>query len=91
MKLRILAAALIAAPAFVAVPASADYIGAGPNRNSDGKCWKDTGGPRDGRYGFWTDCPKKTAAATASAECAVGQLAWEKQHVGLQYFDFCRK
>ena len=87
MKLMISAAAVIAVAAFT-VPASADYVGGGPRTNAEGKCWKDLGGPRDGRYGLWTKCPK--AAAIADSTCqTMGQLAWEKAHVGFQYFDVC--
>ena len=51
MKLTISAAALIAAAAFFTVPASADHIGGGAIHSADGKCWKDSSGPRDGRFG----------------------------------------
>jgi hypothetical protein len=88
MKLTISAAALIAAAAFITVPANADYVGGGPRVNAEGKCWKDLAGPRDGRYGVWTDCPK--AASVGDSTCHLGQLAWEKLHVGLLYFDNCR-
>ena len=86
MKLMISAAALIAVAAFT-VPASADLIGGGPRVNAEGKCWKDNGGPRDARYGIWTTCPK--AASVGDSTCHLGQLAWEKLHVGMQYFDNC--
>jgi len=89
MKLTISAAALLAA-ALITIPANADHIGGGPIHNADGKCWKDSSGPHDARYGYWQDCPKKTAGAVAT-DCAIGQLAWEKQHAGLQYFDHCRR
>jgi hypothetical protein len=95
MKLMISSAALIAAAAFVTVPASADYIGGSPRVNAQGKCWLDTGGLRDARYGVWQECPKKPAKASAgtadSSDCGLGQLAWEKQHIGLGFFDYCRK
>jgi len=84
-KLMISAAAVIAVAAFAA-PAGADYIGAAPI-HQNGKCWKDTGGSRDGRYGTWVECPK--AAAAGSSDCALGQLVWEKQHTGHSYFDIC--
>jgi hypothetical protein len=87
MKLTISAAALIAVAAFVTVPASADYIGGGV-RVQNGKCWKDLAGPRDGRYGVWTECPK--AASVGDSTCKLGQLAWEKIHVGFLYFDICK-
>jgi hypothetical protein len=87
MKLIISAAAVVAMAAFVAVPASADYIGGGL-RVQNGKCWKDLAGPRDGRYGVWTDCPK--SASVADSTCKLGQLAWEKTHVGFLYFDVCK-
>jgi hypothetical protein len=88
MKLTISAAALIAVAAFVTVPASADYIGGGPRVNAAGKCWKDLGGPRDARYGVWSDCPK--SASVGDSTCKLGQLAWEKTHVGFLYFDVCK-
>jgi hypothetical protein len=75
MKLMISAAAVIAVAAFT-VPASADLIGGGPRVNTEGKCWKDNGGPRDARYGIWTACPK--AASVNDSTCHLGQLAWEK-------------
>jgi hypothetical protein len=87
MKLMISAAAVMAVAAFT-VPASADYVGGGPRMNTEGKCWKDLGGPRDGRYGLWTACPK--AAAVNDSTCqTMGQLEWEKAHIGFQYFDVC--
>jgi hypothetical protein len=85
-KFMISAAALIAVAAFVTVPASADYVGGGP-RVQNGKCWLDLAGPRDGRYGVWRDCPK--GAAASDSTCKLGQLAWEKIHVGFLYFDIC--
>jgi hypothetical protein len=86
MKLTISAAALIAAAAFVTVPASADLIGGGP-RVQNGKCWKDASG-HDARYGTWTECPK--AASIKDSTCqTMNQLAWEKAHVGFYYFDVC--
>jgi hypothetical protein len=87
MKLMISAAALIAVAAFT-VPGSADYVGGGPRVSKDGKCWKDLGGPRDGRYGVWSDCPK--AASVGDSTCKLGQLEWEKIHVGFLYFDVCK-
>jgi|SRR5580704_13565386 hypothetical protein len=86
MKLTISAATLIAVAAF-SVPANADYVGGGP-RVQNGKCWKDLAGPRDGRYGVWTECPK--AASAGDSTCHLGQLEWEKLHVGLLYFDVCK-
>jgi hypothetical protein len=86
-KLMISAAAVIAVAAFT-VPASADHIGGAPIKK-DGKCWKDTGGGRDSRYGTWIDCPK--VAAGGASDCSLGQLAWEKQHTGQQFFDHCKK
>jgi hypothetical protein len=88
LKFTMSAVGVIAIAACAAiVPASADYMGAAPIHNAQGKCWKDTGGPRDARYGFWTDCPK--AASVSDSTCHLGQLAWEKLHVGMQYFDIC--
>jgi hypothetical protein len=85
-KLMISAAALIAVAAFT-VPASADLIGGGPRVNAEGKCWKDASG-HDARYGIWTTCPK--AASVNDSTCqTMGQLAWEKAHVGFYYFDVC--
>jgi len=55
MKLTISAAALIAVVAFVTIPASADYLGAGP-LHQNGKCWKGNTG-RDATFGTWVDCP----------------------------------
>jgi len=86
MKLTISAAALIAVAAFVTVPASAEYIGGGPIKSKDGKCWKATGGGRDGTFGTWVDCAK---AASGGTSCESGQLAWEKSHIGQNYFDHC--
>ena len=83
MKLAIAAAALIAAAAFFTAPAGADYIGAGP-LHQNGKCWKDTGGSRDSRYGTWIDCPN------FKDDCSKGQLAFEKLHKGHEFFDECR-
>jgi hypothetical protein len=90
MKLTICAAALIAVAAFVTIPASAEYIGGGPRVNTEGKCWKDTGGLRDGRYGTWVECPKKASIADSTCQ-TMNQLQWEKAHVGFQYFDVCVK
>jgi hypothetical protein len=87
MKLIISAAAVTAIVGFVTVPASAEYIGGGPRVNGEGKCWKDTGGLRDARYGTWVECPKQ--ATVADSTCRLGQLQWEKLHVGMQYFDVC--
>jgi len=80
-------AGLVSIGAFIIVPASADYIGGG-SIHQNGKCWKDTGGGRDARYGVWIECPK---TAGNNADCGVGQLAWEKEHVGQQYFDHCAR
>ena len=88
MKITISAAALISVAAFVVVPASAENLGGGPRVNADGKCWKDTGGPHDARYGTWVECPKGNGAASG-VPCSAGQLTWEKAHVGYGYFDFC--
>jgi len=87
MKLTISAAALIAIAAFVTVPASAEFLGGGPIKNSDGKCWKTNSG-REASFGTWVDCAK---AASGGVGCEAGQLAWEKQHVGQQYFDHCAR
>jgi hypothetical protein len=86
VNLTISAAALIAVAA-ISVPASADYLGGGA-RVQNGKCWKDLGGPRDARYGVWSDCPK--AASAGDSTCHLGQLEWEKIHVGFLYFDVCK-
>jgi hypothetical protein len=85
MKLMISAAAVIAVAAFT-VPASADMIHGAPIKNADGKCWREMNG-HDARYGVWQDCPKK--ASVGDSTCHLGQLAWEKLHYGLQYFDNC--
>jgi hypothetical protein len=84
-KLMISAAAIIVVAAFT-VPASADHIGGGPIHNTDGKCWREMNG-HDARYGVWMECPKK--ASVNDSTCHLGQLAWEKLHIGQQYFDFC--
>ena len=89
MKLTIPAAALIAAAAFVAVPANADFLGGGPIKSKDGKCWKAMGAPRDGTFGTWIECPK--AAAGGASDCSLGQLAWEKKYIGQQFFDHCAR
>jgi hypothetical protein len=92
MKLMTSAAARIAVAALVTVPASADYIGGGPRVNAQGKCWLDLAGSRDGRYGAWQECPKKPAKSSGGAsDCGLGQLAWEKQQLGLGFFDYCSK
>jgi hypothetical protein len=92
LKITMSTAGVIALAAWAAiVPANADHLGGGPIHNPEGKCWKQIGELRDARYGFWADCPKRAAAnAAASNECSIGQLAWEKAHVGLLYFDYCR-
>ena len=82
MKLTISAAALIAVAAFVTVPASADYLGAGP-LHQNGKCWKGNTG-RDATFGTWVDCPN------FKDDCSKGQLAFEKLHKGHEFFDECR-
>jgi hypothetical protein len=87
MKFIIPTAAVIAVAAFVTVPAGADYIGGGPRVSKEGKCWFDTAGPRDARYGTWRDCPK--GASQGDSTCKLGQLEWEKIHVGFVYFDIC--
>jgi hypothetical protein len=85
MKLTMSAAALIAVAAFVTLPASADHLGGGARVNAEG--WKDNGGARDARFGVWVECPK----AASGVGCDAGQLAWEKAHVGLAYFDNCAR
>jgi hypothetical protein len=88
LKFTMSAAGIVAVVACATiVPASADYVGGGP-RVQNGKCWKDLAGPRDGRYGLWTDCPK--SASVSDSTCKLGQLAWEKIHVGFLYFDVCK-
>lgn len=76
-------AAVIAAAACT-IPAGADHLGGGPIVQN-GKCWKDAGGGRDGRFGVWRDCAERTANA---AECA-DQLKWTQTHVGYNYYDVC--
>ena len=87
MKLTISAAALIAVAALVTVPANADFIGGGPIKSKSGQCWKATGGGRDGTFGAWVECPKVGAAN--DVPCSAGQLAWEKAHTAMGYFDHC--
>jgi hypothetical protein len=86
MKLTISAAALIAVAAFVTVPASAEHLGGGPIKQN-GKCWKGNTG-RDATFGTWVDCAQ---AASGGVGCEAGQLAWEKSHVGQQFFDHCAR
>jgi hypothetical protein len=86
IKLTISAAVLLATVAFVPAPASAEHIGGGP-RVQNGKCWVDHGGGHDARFGDWENCPKKASAGDST--CHLGQLAWEKLHVGQLYFDNC--
>jgi hypothetical protein len=76
-------AALVAAAAGT-VPAGADHLRGGP-LIQNGKCWKDSGGWRDSRFGVWRDCAERTANA---AECA-DQLKWTQNHVGYNYYDVC--
>ena len=84
-KLMVSAAAVIAVAAFT-VPASAENLGGGP-RVQNGKCWIDHGG-HDARFGTWGACPR--AASVGDSTCHLGQLAWEKTHVGFYYFDVCK-
>ena len=90
LKVIIFGAALIAVPVFVSIPASADHLGGGPLRSGDGKCWADNfSGSRDGRFGYWHECPQK--AAGGASDCGIGHQAWEKAHIGMSFYDFCNK
>jgi hypothetical protein len=76
--------AALGAAAACTIPAGADHLRGGP-LVQNGKCWKDSGGGRDSRFGVWRDCAEKTANA---AEC-VDQLKWTQNHVGYNYYDVC--
>jgi hypothetical protein len=87
LKVIIFGAALIAVPVFVSIPASADHLGGGPLRSENGKCWGDNTGSKDSRFGYWHECPQKSAGG--GSDCGIGHQAWEKAHVGHSFYDFC--
>ena len=89
LKVIIFGAALIAVPVFVSVPASADHLGGGPLRSENGKCWGDNTGSKDSRFGYWHECPQKSAGG--GSDCGIGHQAWEKAHIGMSFYDFCRQ
>jgi hypothetical protein len=66
-KLTMSAAAITTFAALIAMPAQADSVGGGPNKNGT-QCYNySTGSSRDGTFGHWGACPQTASTARPAA------------------------